>query len=162
MASATSLAMQPDPNLTSHSLISLPMVRFSVTMDIARPPDVVVEALMKAENAPHWNTDLLRFEVVKGEPGEVGAVGRLHYVQGGHEHVMEDVMLEAEPGRRYVSRVSGPAIVATVETTLEPTDGGTRVTVTWTGGGKKLLLRIVLPLVKGRMQRQAQQELAER
>jgi len=86
------------------------MVKFEVSIDIDCPPEIVVQALMKAENATYWTTDLEEFEVVEGKPGEVGAIGRLHYVQKGHEHIMEDVLEYSEPGKRYVSRVSGPAI----------------------------------------------------
>jgi uncharacterized protein YndB with AHSA1/START domain len=135
------------------------MVRFSVSVDIARPPGDVVEALMRPENAPLWNRGLREFEVVERRPGEVGSVGRLHYVEGGSEHVMEDVMLEADPGRRYVSRVSGPAVVARVETRLEPIEGGTRVTIAWDGSGRRGLVRLLLPLMRGRMRRQAGEEL---
>ncbi|HUV82563.1 MAG TPA: hypothetical protein VMW53_05755 [archaeon] len=56
------------------------MVKFEVSIDIDCSPDIVVQALMKAENATYWTTDLEEFEVMKGKPGEVGAIGRLHYV----------------------------------------------------------------------------------
>lgn len=123
------------------------MVKFEISIEINQPPEIVVQALMKAENAPYWDTYLEEFEVVKGKPGEVGAVGRLHYVQKGHEYIMEDVLEYAEPGKRYVSRVSGPAITVRVETTIEPTIGGTRLAIVWTGIGKQLLLRLLLPLL---------------
>jgi hypothetical protein len=136
------------------------MVRFEVSVDIAQLPETVDQALMRAENAPHWNKDLVRFDVIRGEPGLVGSVGRLHYVQGGREHVMEDVMEHAEPGRRYVSRVSGPAITARVETLVEPIEGGTRLTIVWAGNGTRALTRLLLPLMRRRIERRSREELA--
>jgi hypothetical protein len=115
---------------------------------------------MKAENATYWTTDLEEFEVVKGKPGEVGSIGRLHFVQKGHEHIMEDVLEYSEPGKRYVSRVSGPTITARVETNIEPINSGTKMVIIWTGTGKKLILRLLLPLLQKKIARQSQKELA--
>ena len=61
---------------------------------------------------------------------------------------MEDQLLEVEPARRFLSRVSGEAVEAEVETRLVPTDGGCRVVVRWSGRGKPLVLRLLLPLAR--------------
>ena len=135
------------------------MVRFEVAVEISASPETVDQALMIPENAPYWNTDLIEFEVVKGPPGMVGAVGRLHYSQDGKEHIMEDVLEQAEPGRRYVSRVSGPAIEARIETVISPIDGGTRLVVTWDGRGKRLLVSLILPFLRRRMVHRTGEEL---
>ena len=86
--------------------------------------------ILDPEQVVHWTSDLERFEVVSGKPGEVGSTARLHYREGGRAYVMQDVLLEADPLRRYVSQVSGEALSAQVETTLaRQQGGGTRVNV---------------------------------
>ena len=136
------------------------MVQFELMAEINKPPDVVVQALMRVENAPYWNTDLVRFELISGEPGKVGSVGRIHYVQKGREYILEDVMEHVDPGRRYVSRLTGPDIIAHVETLIEPIDRGSRMVIVWTGKGRRFLPRLLLPLIRSSLVRQSQQELA--
>jgi uncharacterized protein YndB with AHSA1/START domain len=131
------------------------------TIFIARPPEAVTAVMLDPAQMVHWTSDLERFEVVEGQGGEAGAVARLHYVQGGNRYVMQDELLSVEPNRRYVSRVSGDALTAQVETTLVPTDGGTQMTIRWSGSGKTLLVRIMLPFMRRRIAGQALADLTK-
>jgi hypothetical protein len=135
------------------------MVKFEIKVDINQPPEIIDSALMIPENAVYWTTDLEEFEVVKGKPGEAGAIARLHYIQNGRKHIMEDFLEYCEPGKKYVSRVSGPALTAQVVTTLDSINDKTRMKIVWDGKPKKLLLKILLPLLKKKIARQAQGEL---
>ncbi len=134
-------------------------VRQSIT--IARPPEDVAEVILDADKAVLWNTDLQKFEVLSAKPGMVGSKARLHYVQDGKPYVMEDELLEVEPNRRYLSRVTGEALEAEVETWLVPENGGTQVTIRWTGAGKPLLLRLLLPFMRRSIARGVETDLAK-
>ena len=128
---------------------------------IARPPEAVTRVILDPDQAVRWTTDLERFEVVSGTAGLPGAMARLHYVQGGRPYVMKDELLEADPGRRYKSRVSGEALVAEVETTLLPEAGGTRLQIRWTGSGRRFPLTLLLPLMRNSIRRQAEADLVK-
>ena len=134
-------------------------VRSSITID--RSPQEVASVLLDAEKAVLWTSDLKRFEIVSRPPGIVGSKARLHYEQGGREYIMEDELLEYEPDRRFLSRVTGDAIEAEVETILHPTDGGTRVQVRWSGSGKPLIVRLMLPFMRRSIKRQTDADLSK-
>ncbi len=135
------------------------MMSFTVSVDIHKPVGIVVSALMNPNNFPYWQNGLDRFEVISGKPGEVGSVAHLHYSENGKTYVMEDKLISCEPGKKYVSEVSGAVLTARVETNLVSSKNNTRMTLTWTGRGKIFLLKICLPLLKGKMIRQSQKEL---
>ena len=134
---------------------------FKASVLIDRPVDVVVEALMNPDNFPYWQTDLERFEVVERKPGEVGSIGRLHYSQKGRPYIMEDKMIFCEPGKKYVSQVTGEAITAVVEIALHSSGDQTEMSITWSGRGKSFALKVLLPFLRGKMVRQSQAELAK-
>ena len=132
-------------------------VTTSVTID--RPPRDVARVLLDAEKAVLWTSDLEEFEVLSRPPGLVGSRARLHYRQGRQSYVMEDELLEVDRDRRFLSRVTGDAIDAEVETLLSPTNGGTNVRVRWVGSGRPLLLQLILPFMRRSIRRQAQADL---
>lgn len=135
------------------------MTKFEANIIINKSVDIITRAISNPNNAPYWQTDLERFEVIKGEPNQIGAVGHLHYSQKGQKYIMEDKLLECEPGKRYLSEVSGDALTARVETTLESENGKTKMTIKWEGKAKILPLKILFPFIRGKMIQQAQREL---
>ncbi len=137
------------------------MPSFTVRTVVCAPVETVVEAMLRAENAPHWTKHLERMEVVERTPGLTGSVSRLHYLENGQRYVMEDRMIDVDPGRRYLSEVSGDVIEARVETLLHPTDTGTEMTMNWAGQAKTQPLKLLMPLLRRRMRRHAQEELED-
>lgn len=130
------------------------------TIRIGVPPEAVAKVLLDADLAPKWTAGLERLEVVAGALGQPGCVGHAHYVENGRRHVLEDVLLDVTPNRRYRSRVRGGGIAATVETTLEPIGNDkTHLTLRWSGRGSNPLTMIALPLMKRRIARRTDADL---
>jgi hypothetical protein len=141
--------------LCTISLLGGAMTRITISVHINQPPDVVTGALMEPENFVQWTSNLERFEVVKGEAGEAGALARLHYVEQGRSYVMEDFLEYVEPGRKYVSRVTGNGMRIRVETLIDPLDDGTQMTLTWSGTSDNWLAKLLLPFLRGQIKRYA-------
>lgn len=135
------------------------MTKFKVSIIINRSPDVVNEALLKPSNLPYWEAYLQRFVMVKGEPGEKGSVALLFFSRKGNSYMMEEELICSEPGKRYVSQLTGTTLSAIVETVLVPAGDGTEMTLNWSGRGKTFLLKLLIPLMKRKLMSHTEKEL---
>ncbi|HOP28245.1 MAG TPA: SRPBCC family protein [Spirochaetota bacterium] len=135
------------------------MIKFKVNIIIGSRTETVAEALIKPSNFPCWETDLKRYVVVKGVPGEIGCVALLFFSKKGSSYMMEEELVHCNPGRSYVSILTGTTLEARVETILIPSGEETLMTFIWSGRGKTLLLKLLLPFMRGRMIRQTEVEL---
>ena len=72
---------------------------------------------------------------------------------------MEDKLEYCEPGKKYVSQVSSEALIVHVETTFYSVDNGTKMSLAWSGKGKLLLLKLLLPFMRKKIITQAKAEL---
>jgi uncharacterized protein YndB with AHSA1/START domain len=136
-------------------------MKFITSVHIDQPPDIVNQAYINPENMIFWTRHLERFEVVSGSIMEPGAIARLHFRKKGRPYIMEDELLETEPGKRYKSRVSGQGIIAVVETILEPADGGTRITLKWDGKSRNVGFNMILCLLRRKIRKGANSELTD-
>jgi len=136
-------------------------LRFVTRVHINKSPNIVNQAYTDPDNMPYWTKHLERFEVVKGNSAEAGSLARLHFKKKDRSYIMEDELLETDPGKRYKSRVSGQGIIAEVETLFEPIDKGTLITLKWTGRAKATPLNLFLYLLRRRIKREATSELIE-
>ena len=126
---------------------------------IAAPPEAVASVLLDMDLAPLWTRGLDRLEVVEGVVGEAGSVGLAHYVEGRRRYVFRDCLISVTPCRHYVSEITGGGLNATVETSLEPFEDGTRVTVRWVGRGTNLITRLTIPLMKPLISKRSKEDL---
>ena len=105
----------------------MPTIEF--TVEIAQPPEIIAEAFLDPDNAVYWTKDLERFEIITREPGLVGSVAHLHYIQNDRPYVLEDILKEFIPNQYFRSEVTGGGLKAQVETWLGKKNGSTEVTI---------------------------------
>ena len=130
-----------------------------ISTRINKSNDIVYQAFINPDNMLKWSTDLEKFEIIKGKFGEIGATARLHYNQKGRKHTMEDRLEYIDPGRKIISRVSGEGMVVRVEINFSSINDETEIEILWNGTGSKLLLKIILPFLRGMIRNRAQAEL---
>ena len=104
----------------------MPVVEESVV--IARPPQEVFDFLSKFENIAVYDSSVTASEQVGGGPLGRGSRGRGTSKIMGRRFDWTVEVVEFEPPRRMVSRSVEGKLNFTVSFTLEPADGGTRVT----------------------------------
>ena len=135
------------------------MVKFKISTIINKPSNVVSQAFLEPKNIIQWMTNLEKFEVIKGKIGEVGSIAHLHYYEKSRSYIMEDRIEHCEPGKKYVSQVLSEALIVHVETIFYSVDNGTKMSLAWSGKGKLLLLKLLLPFMRKKIITQAKAEL---
>jgi hypothetical protein len=135
----------------------MPVIETSIL--IHQSPSVIEAAFLNPDNAIFWTTDLERFEVISRTPNLVGSVVHLHYKQGNRCYILEDLMEDYVPRKYFKSQVTGGGLTAKVETWLQDQNGGTEVKIRWSGKGTTLLMRLLLPFIKGSIQKGMTSEL---
>jgi len=135
------------------------MVSFKIATKVNQPIDIVWKAFINPDNMLYWTKYLKKVEVVKGQFGEIGALSRLHYLEKGRAYILEDKLLVFEDGKKIVSEVSGQGMKIILETTLDPIDGSTNVSMHWAGTGNSFFMRMTLWLMQNKISKHAFNEL---
>jgi carbon monoxide dehydrogenase subunit G len=104
----------------------MPVVEESVVID--RPPQEVFDFLSKFDNTAVYDSSVTTSEQVGPGPVGMGTRGRGTSKIMGRRFDWTVEVVEFDPPRRMVSRSVEGKLNFTVTFTLEPADGGTRVT----------------------------------
>ena len=102
------------------------MIRFQFSLDIARPPAEVFAYVTDADRLPEWQSSAVEAQW----QGEKAPGARIREVRKflGRRMDSELEVTEYEPDRLFgLKTLSGP-VPFSVHQTLEPSDGGTRLT----------------------------------
>jgi len=135
------------------------MVDFTIEEVINQPKDVVYKAFFNPENMIFWTKDLEKIEIISGNIDESGSKAVLHFIRDGKRYRMEEELIESLPGYKYVTRVSGDYITATLEIILEEADKDTVFKVHYSGKGNSISLKIRLLFKKKKMRQILSNEL---
>lgn len=75
-------------------------MKFKLELSINKPRAEVWEAFDNVDNMKKWQPSLVSFEPISGTPGQVGAVSKLTYEEGGREFsLIEKITHRDEPNR---------------------------------------------------------------
>jgi len=135
------------------------MVEFTISVTIDQLRETVVKAFLNPHNMIFWTKDLEKIEIIEKEPGKVGAVAHLHYLQNGKQYMMKDELIYCEPGFKYVSKVSADDLTARVETSFIEQGQNTEIKMKWSGRGKNTYMNLSLYILKMKIAKQAKREL---
>ncbi len=128
---------------------SLPaMIQGEVVFRVARPPAEAWTVLADLERAPEWVPDLI--EVTKLTPGEVGVGTRYHEIveMSGNRTEAELEVTTFDPPRTFAHAGQGGPASFSATFTLEPDEGGTKVTHAYTCQMKGMM-KFMEPILRG-------------
>jgi uncharacterized protein YndB with AHSA1/START domain len=106
-------------------------VRAEVVVDIARSPEEVFAYLTDVSNLPSWQSGV-HAASLDGEPRPGARVSESRHMLGRELHTTLEIE-EYEPSRLFTLRALDSPVPFTVRHELEPSGGGTRLTVTGEG-----------------------------
>lgn len=136
----------------------MPEIRGSI--DIFRPAEDVFAYLSEPKNSLEWDGGVVEMELTTDPPLRVGSKGRRVESRGGTdegfwevtEHVLNETLAMTFESGKFTG--SGGY-------NLEPIDGGTRLEYWFMANPRKLLLKILIPLMKPMIHRQVRKDYAK-
>jgi uncharacterized protein YndB with AHSA1/START domain len=127
------------------------MAAFEIKLVINRPIEEVFAFISNPENLPRWRAATLEIKRVSSEPLDVGSIvkGRFTFLGRPFEGNLE--IIAREPQRSYATRMIDGPFPLEARYTLEPSEGGTQLTLIVQGepgGYFKLAEPLVVSLAK--------------
>jgi uncharacterized protein YndB with AHSA1/START domain len=127
------------------------VIHYSSTHTINRPPQVVFEALLDPARYGQW-TEMQGTVWDDDGPVRVGTTGSFRMASGPFAGQLRMEVIELEPSRRFVARVTHPKFDWIATTDLVPDGGGTRMT--YAGDIRfKGVQRLLEPFIRGEVSR---------
>jgi uncharacterized membrane protein len=131
------------------------MAKAGGSIHIDRPADEVFAFVADAENNPRWRSYVVETTWLDDGPMRVGRRGRqVSRVLGRPMAVVAEIVVWDPPRRVAWQAVQGFATVRT-DCSVEPEDGGCRLTITAEGEFTSRVMRLLSPLAIGIAKRQA-------
>ena len=135
------------------------MIRNEVSEVLAASPARVFEFLVDDGKLKQWLGGLLESTALAGTAFGVGTAHRQVLVIGGHREVVERVISAFEPEALLAFRIRAEHMDIAGRFELEPDGGGTRLTYVQETGGGSLAMRLMKPVLSGKIQRKIQGDL---
>ena len=121
------------------------MIRIEHSLEIACPPEEVFELLVDLDRLPDWQSSAI--EARSDGPLALGSLVHEKRRFLGREQTDELEVVAFDPPRRLTLRSQGGPVKLTIDHELEPTGGGTRLTVVASGKPGKML-KLARPMIE--------------
>jgi uncharacterized membrane protein len=126
----------------------------TATRRIEKPAEDVFDFFSDASNNPKWQSGMISCEWTSEPPIGVGSTYEQKARFMGREVTSSFVVTGFEPGRRIAIETTESTFPIAVERTVEPLDSNScQVSALITGGPDRGLLKLMIPLMRGRAQK---------
>ncbi len=96
-------------------------MKYQLDIEIDKPMAEVLELFDSFENMKHWQPDLVSYEHLSGEPGQVGAKTRLLYKMGKRECELIETVTEKDLPRSFAGTYEAKGMVNSMQNRFEET-----------------------------------------
>lgn len=100
-------------------------MKYTIEMDINLPRSRVIELFDSTENMKKWQPELVSFDHLSGEPGQVGAKSKMLYKMGRREVEMIETITKREFPDSFVGTYEADGVRNEVANTFRETDSNT-------------------------------------
>ena len=136
-------------------------MKFTLVLPIARSRPEVWKAFDNIENMKIWQPTLIKFDIISGTAGQLGAVSRLTYAEGKREFFLtETVTQRAEPDRFDGFYENDFAVNTINNTFIAISDNETLWKMEVEFKFKTLLMKVVGPLMKKNFVARSEKDMA--
>ena len=122
--------------------------RLTIDRTIAAPPEAVFEHATNVEQWPEIVPAIVKTELLTPGPVQVGTRFRETRVMFGKEASEEMEFLVLDPPKRYLLGAESHGSRYRTEFTLEPVDGGTKLTMTFRGEPLTFFAKVMTFMMK--------------
>ena len=130
-----------------------------VTITINQPVETVWDKLMNPDNLQYWLTGFVSAEHISGEYGKTGSVSKLKFVERGKQMEVIETAVLVKPNQQYTSNMTSTPFDVHTDIRLISFGNRTEMIQTAQYFPKQLLMKLLMPLIKGAMKKRMENEL---
>ena len=135
------------------------MARFSHTIEVSQPPEAVFPWLLEADRVPRWTGHLEAYEQLTGGPVGRGSRMRETIELSGTRVSFVLEVVSYDPPRAAEARFDTNGVQVVNVYALEPAGAGTRVTQSLDAKPTSFGARMLIPVVRPRLERKLTEDL---
>lgn len=137
------------------------MIHCESIVEIALPQKAVFAFADDTSKAPQWLGLCHSLDLVSSPPKRVGSALRYLYKEGGRVREMQGTVTAFEPPRCLEMKLADAMFEIAVSFQVEPSGAGSRFTYVFELTPRKLIAKLMAPVVRGMTQKQVVKDAAK-